>query len=270
MRILHACAYVATTALAVACGGSDGAKPDAPPIVVPDAPAPDAFVPPQPDAQTFDFSCMGNAAPTTAPATVSITGTASDLNIGSMALEPVADATVKAFKNGTPDLQIGTTTSDANGDWNLPTVPTATMPVDGFVEATKTGHRTVRLYPPAPINADIPQAPVLLLADGTFSTIVAFTGKPQSDANGTVGLAVVDCANTPIGGATVSVTHNGVQVDPANTFDASQLQPGAFFVFDVPPGDSVVNATFQGMTLRAHTITVLAKTTSTTIIRPGF
>ncbi len=267
MRILHACAYVALTAFAVACGGGSDAKPDAPPIVIPDAPMPDAFVPPMPDAQQFDFTCLGNSAPTTAPATVAISGSVNDINT-SMMIVPVADAAVKAFKNGSPDLQIGSTTSDSAGAWSLPAVPTGTIPVDGYVEAKKATHRTVRLYPPSPISEDIPNAPVLLISDSTFSLLVQFTGNTQSDANGTVGLAVVDCANTPIGGATVTVKQNGADV--GTIFDASQLQDGAFLVFDVPPGDTVVSASFMGMTFRAHNVTTLAKTTSTTIVKPGF
>jgi len=271
MRILHACTFVATTALTVACGGGSDAKPDAPPIVIVDAPAPDAFEPPPPDAQIFDFSCMGNAAPTTAPDTVAIVGTVNDVNIISMSLPPVADATVKAFKNGTPDAEIGTTTSDVAGDWNLAAVPTLALPVDGYIKATKTGHRTVRVYPPSPISTDIPQTPVLLFADGTFSTIVGATGHTQNAANGTIGIAVLDCQNTPIGGAAISVKQNGVEIaSSANTFDAGQLQAGAFFVFDVPPGETVVGATYMGMDLRAHAVTVVAQETATTLVKPGF
>jgi len=270
MRTLHACAYVAFTALAVACGGGDSNKPDAL-IVIPDA-AIDAFQPDSPpDAQVFDFSCMGNAAPTTAPATVAISGTASDINIIAMSLDPVENAAVKAFREGNgggPDVQIGTTTSDAGGVWSLPTVPTSLVPVEGYVEATKTGHRTLRLYPPSPIAADIPQAPLLLIADATFAQIVQFTGNSQNAANGTVGLAVVDCANTPIGGATISVKQNGVEQGTPQ--DLSQVQQGLFLVFDVPPGETVVSASYMGMDLRAHTLEVLASTTSTTAVKPGF
>jgi len=265
MRTLHACAYVAFTALAVACGGGDSNKPDAL-IVIPDA-AIDAFQPDSPpDAQVFDFSCMGNTAPTTAPATVAISGTTSDINIIAMALEPVANAAVKAVN--ALDATIATDTSDAAGVWDMPAVPTGLVPIDGYVEASKDGHRTVRVYPPAPINTDIPQTPVLLFSNATFGQLVSFTGNTQAAGNGTVGLAVVDCANTPIGGATLSVKQNDVEVGMQQ--DLSQLQQGAFLVFDVPPGETVVSATFMGMALRAHSVDVVAATTSTTLIRPGF
>ncbi len=264
MRTLHACAYVAITAFAVACGGGDGdAKPDAPPIIVPDAPTPDAFEPPQPDAQQFDFSCMNDPEPTTAPATVSLSGTANEIT-ANFSFEPVADAAVRAFKNGNPDTQVGTTQSDANGAWSLPAVPTATMPIDGYIEATKLGYRTSRLYPSEPISGDIAQAPVLLLSTNVFSSLFA----SQSQENGTVALAVLDCANTPIDGAAISVKQNGVEVGTQQ--DLSQFQPGTFIVLNVPPGVAEVGATYMGMTLRAHVVSVVAETTSTTLVRPGF
>ena len=55
-----------------ACGGGSDNKPVDALIVIADAAidaAPDAFEP------VFDFTCMGNAAPTTAPATITISGT---------------------------------------------------------------------------------------------------------------------------------------------------------------------------------------------------
>jgi hypothetical protein len=273
MRTLHACAFVAASTFAVACGGGD-AKPDAAPIIIPDA-APDAPPPPI-DAQQFDFTCMNNPAPTTAPATIVLSGTATDITLTNPPMQvPVAGATVKGFK-GSPPVPVGTpTTTDAAGNWTL-TLATGTTPLDGFVEASKSTpppnptptNRTARIYPPQPLVADQAMIPIPLFATDTFAIIVQVSGQTQSDANGTVALLILDCAGTPVSGATISVKQNGTEVGSQQ--DAGQLQAGAWFVFDVPPGDAVVGATVQGMNLRSHTINVAAKTTSGTIVNPGF
>jgi hypothetical protein len=118
------------------------------------------------------------------------------------------------------------------------------------------------------VTMDVPQAPTLLFAEGTFAAVVSFAGATQSAANGTIIMAVLDCSNVPIEGATISAKQGGVEVGAQQ--DLSQLQPGAFIVFDVPPGDTVVGATFNGMDLRAHTVEVLAAANTATAVRPGF
>ncbi|MEO8701478.1 MAG: hypothetical protein ABI867_15635 [Kofleriaceae bacterium] len=214
---------------------------------------------------------MANPAPTTATNPVLLTGTASDINVSSQMLEPVADATIKAFKAGVT-APAAMTTSDAGGAWSL-SVASAGAPVNAFVEATKADHRTVRIYPPQDLDASLDNIPTLLLANTTFGLLVQFVAMTtQTAGNGTVGLTVLDCANTPISGATISVKQNDVELVTAdNTFDTSGLgQGGAFLVFDLPPGETVVSATFNGMTFRAHTIDVVADTNSTTAVKPGF
>jgi hypothetical protein len=265
MTTLHACAFVALSAFAVACGGGNSDNnPDAL-IVILDA-APDA-PPPPPDAPSFDFSCMNNPAPDTAPATITVAGTAQDIDLATQTFEGVAAAAVVA-RDATDTMVGAPTVSDVDGNWTLTALLTGSVPIDGYVEASKTGHRTTRVYPPQPMSADQSGIPVPLLASGTFSLLVGAAGAEQSAANGTVGLVVLDCAGTPVGGATISVKQNDTEV--GTQFDLSQFQPGAWFIFDVPPGETVVNATVQGMTFRAHTIGVEAQTTSGTIVNPGF
>ena len=265
MKSIAASSFVALSLL-VACGGGDSSPVDAQ-IIVPDAP-PDS-PPPPPDApeQQLDLSCMNNPAPTTAPATITLSGTATDINVLTQMPVPVADATVLARNAndvmvGAPDM------TDAAGVWTLSNLPTGMVPLDGYMEATKSGHRTTRVYPPEPLTGNQSDIPVPLLSNATFSTLVSVAGANQSPNNGTVGLVVLDCVATPVAGATISVTQNGTEV--GEQFDASVLQDGLFVVFDVPPGATVVNASINGTTFRAHTITVVAATTSGTIVQPGF
>jgi hypothetical protein len=264
MRSLHACTFVAISALA-ACGGGGSDKPDAPIVIVdaaPDAP-PDAA---EPDAQEFDFSCENDAPATAGTNPIVISGTANDINIGTMMPEPVAGATLKAFKNGIP-AALDTATSANDGTWSLSLANPTMMPLDGFVDGQAQDKRPVLVYPPNPLSADFPNVPVLLLANDTFDLLVSLVLSDTQDPNkGTVGLVVLDCAGTPIGGATISVKQNNADVGKQH--DLSAQAPGTFLVLDVPEGDTVVGATFDTHTLHAHTVTSQKGTTTTTVVTP--
>jgi hypothetical protein len=241
-----------------ACGGGNSG-PDAS-IVIPDAPAdaaPDS--PPPPDAQEFDFSCENDPPATTAPATITIAGSVNDIDLASQMQVPVSGATVNAFRNGTAQ-PIATATSDNNGAFSLP-LTTGGTPIDGFIESSKAGHHTVRIYPPNPLIADQANLPALMLNNTAFGLIGMFAGT-SPDA----GIIILDCAGTPIAGATLTVKQGGQDV--GTIVDGSQLQPGLFFVGDLAAGDTVVGATFNGHTLRSHTVVAANNTLVTTVVTP--
>lgn len=266
MGYLRAALLASAIASLAACGGDSGAADAL--IIVPDA-APDARpIDAPPDALTYDFSCVANPAPTTGPNPLVVAGGATDINIQSMMPVPVAMVNVEAFRIGqAPPLAM--TMTDATGAWSLSIPNAAATPVDGYVRAVKTGHRTTYLVPPAPMAANIANAPVLLLSNTTFDIIVQFVANTtQAPGNGSVALAVVDCANMPIAGATIAVTQNGAAV--GSFFDASQLQPGASITFNVPPGQTDVTVSYNGTNFRARAVEVFAGSTTTTIVRPGF
>jgi hypothetical protein len=267
MANLRTALLASALASLAACGGNGGGNVDAL-IIIPDAPIDARPIDAPPDALTYDFACVGNAAPATGPNPVTVAGGATDINLQTQMAEPVAAATVEAFRAGQAQ-PVATTTTNASGAWTVSLPNAAATPVDGYVRASKTGHRTTYLYPPAPMAANIPNAPILLLSNTTFSIIVQFVAQTtQAPGNGSVGLAVVDCANMPIAGATIAVTQNGAAV--GNFFDASQLQAGASITFDVPPGKTDINVSYNGTTFRARSIDVFAGSTTTTVVRPGF
>jgi hypothetical protein len=249
---------------ATACGGDDPVKIiDAAidsPMVQEDAPV-DSPPPP-------DFSCMGNAAPAdgTAIDPLVLSGTAFDFNAIQMMPVAVAAALVNSF-DGTNVTPTATDTTDAGGLWDL-SIASGTNPVNGFIEATKTGFRTIRLYPPSPMIASQMDIPLIMLSNGNFQLAQAAASITQDPAKGTVGLIVADCANAPIDGAVASVTQGGVAV--GEPFDLSFVQPGLVVYFNVPVGVTTVGATFNGMTLRSHDVDSVATVTSTTGVRPGF
>src|SRR5690349_7283311 len=94
MGFVRGCFGAGVLAL-VACG-SDNATPDASIDAVPDAKVWDD-APPGP---TYDLSCSGNSAPTTATAQITLSGVVTNAGVAD---NPVEGATVKACKAGAPD-----------------------------------------------------------------------------------------------------------------------------------------------------------------------
>ena len=249
-----------------ACSGDGAAKPDAPLIhldaaidAIPDSPPP-------PDAPSYDFTCLNNTAPTTASATITVSGTANE--ISGMAAAPAADVSLEARSVSADALLASAGPTLANGAFSLGPIPGVT-PVDAYVKATKTGTRPTLVYPPQPLVANQGMVPVLMITDAQLGLLLQVLGGGSQDATkGLVGVAVLDCAGAQVMGATVAVKQNNVAV--GNVVDIGAFSPGTFFVTNVPVGAALVTATFNGMTFRSHTVKSIAGTDTTTGVRPGF
>jgi hypothetical protein len=282
MGNLRACFAVATLALA-ACG-SDHAAPDAS-IKIIDAPPPDMKVWEDAPPPMYDFSCMGNTAPTTANANITLSGSVQRASFnGSVSIDPLAGAALKACKAGastcTGQNQYGmNATSAADGSWSIGPFATGGTPVDGYVEMTETTSRTTYVFPPSPLTADQGMIPVLTFDPQFIALLGAIPGGcTQNDtANGMIVLAVTDCANAPIGDTanlTIEIKQGGTPVSGTTVIDLGQLQQeaaGTFFVCNVPENATTeVGASYKTMALRAHDVKVVKATTTATILRPGY
>lgn len=261
--------------LLVACGGGSDSANDAgsgddaastiDAKVFMDAP------PPQ-----FDFSCAGNAAPTTADATVTVSGTVQQLSGFSLvavdgATVTACDATMGSCAGPSSD---GSATSDTQGAWSIADIATGGTPLDEDIEMTKTGLRTTYVYPAAPLTTSQGGVPILTFdsqSEGTLNALGCDTDQAI------VGLAVTDCMDTPItdtSNINLIVKQNGTPVSGAHVQDIGSLLPaakGTFLVCAVPANASTeVSATYKGMAFRAHNVRTVAGTTTATQLRPGF
>jgi len=275
MGNLRALVTIAAIAFTAACG-DDAATPDAPIVIVDaaiDAP-PDAYVP---DAPNYDLTCYQNAAPTTATATITLAGTAQEVFINGMApgIRNAAGVSIQSCKgncNGPNDLgTVGPT--PVAGTFTTAPATTGGTPLDGYLIATKTGNRTTYVYPASPLTMNQAGVPVIMLTNAIVNALAIF-GINQAPGNSMLAVLVTDCATPPvgIGGAIVTVTQAGTPVGDA-PFDASSFDPqgtGAWFITNVPPGDSTVSATYNGMTFRPHVVGAVAGTTTTTQVKPGY
>jgi len=278
MGKLYACLLLATLA---ACGSDNGAKK-------PDAPNPDAAI----DAKVFndapvdappnyDFSCLGSAAGSAAdPVTVS--GTTETINSSFNGIMTVGGAQVDTCPsssltcpNGGTGARLDRVTSDATtGVFTTGNLTTGGTALDVYLKATATGYRLTYLYPPNPLTASIPPtnggAPVFMLTPGQFSGLQLISGVTATSGTGTLLVAVVDCQNNPIQGATVTVKQGGVDVGTQYT---SSMLMGAVAVFNVPAdtaaGGTVIGASYLSHTFPDHPVSSFADSDIATAIRPG-
>lgn len=277
MGNLRACSAVALLALA-ACG-SDHAKDIDASIKIPDA-AVDARIWEDAPPPSYDLSCLNGTGPTTAPATVSIAGTTSSLSMGGgMALPNIP---VNVYASAMPATSIGSATSDTAGAFTINNIPTGTMPLDGFLKAsdpaTTPTLRTSYLYPPSKVAMDLAGVPVTMVSQQTFGLIEMVGGTQDDTMNGAFVIAVVDCTNTPIKEADVSVKQNNTDVGSViNLGQFVQQAAGTFFVLNVPDGAAEVTATYNSMTFPVRTLVAHKKpngnntvgTITQTAVRPG-
>jgi hypothetical protein len=278
MGYLRAALLASAIPSLAACGG-DGGTADAL-IIVPDA-APDARpIDAPPDAPSYDFACVGMPLPTTAPATIVANGTTQEISLQS-GIVAVGDATVSTFKVGTATA-VDTVTSAANGSFTTGNLATGGVPFDGYIQGFKDGgldaFRNTFVFPPAPLAADAPLVPILMLRASLFRGIGMAAGVTQDDdQNGALMLFVTDCANMPMVGTTVSAKQGGNSV--GTIVDVSMITPmaaGIYVVFNVPPGNTDVSASYMGMNFPAHRVIsfkngtgITTGATTLTIVRPG-
>jgi hypothetical protein len=206
---------------------------------------------------------------TTAPAMITITGTASTLGVGGST--PTAGVLVEAFANSAETTVVAMATTDATGNYTL-TVTTNGTALDGFLKATKSGLVDTYLYPPAPLAADFAGASLNMVSSGTFDLVSSACQGNQEDTKGLIAVLVHDAAGAAVAGATVESTpaaskycynSGGLPSGSAAATDAD----GIGFMFNVT-GSVSVTATKAGTTFKPHSVKARAMSLTTTLIVP--
>jgi hypothetical protein len=212
------------------------------------------------------FECLGQALPTTAPATVTVTG-----QVKQNALSPNAlgGAYVFAFRTG-DTTTLAADTSNTPGFYSL-TITTGGTPVDGYVRATDSAHITTYAYPAVPLAADTIEN-VLMITNTEFSFLAGAAGVNPVAGDGFIGLVVANCAGTPIAGATVSSSPAGqVRYNAGGAPSSSATSTaadGVAYIANVAAGNVTVQATASGHTLRQHVVNARANAITLTQIQP--
>lgn len=273
---LLASSFFALTSL-VACGDDGGATTivdsgivDAPPID--NAPPID-----QPPPITYDFTCSTNTTPPAAAATITVSGTANEITFNG--LEPLVGAVVKACKGDCMDANLLATATPnptvAGGAFSTGAMATTGgAAIDGYLLITKSTHWPTRIYPFAPLTEDLLDVPTAMVTDALVGQL-GLAGINQVDGNGIVAVLLSDCGTVPqgVGGAVVSVNVGSNEVGD-DAFDASSFGDptfaGVYLIPNVPPGDVVVKASFNGTNFLENTATVVADGLTGAQMRPGY
>ena len=223
---------------------------DAPPVLVDAPPA-------------YDFTCATNTVPTTAPATISISGTAD--SIGAGGATALMGVTVTGYADGSSTPLVAAVTSDGSGNWTLANVPTPAgsgatghVPLAGFIEAnvgSGSSYLTTFVYPPYPLAAaNVTGVRTVMVSSAAWGELQSLASVTQGSANGALFVEVSDCAGSAITGSTLNVTQGGSAIAGATIFNVGQLDAsygGIFLVLNVPAGSANLTATYGTHTLPA-------------------
>lgn len=201
---------------------------------------------------TGPYPCESQPFPTTAPASITVSGVVSDVASG-----PLAGVRVDAFKTGTVG-SIDSTTTDAQGTFSL-TVATGGTPLDGYVKASHSGYLDTYAFPSAPLPADASIA-LTVVTPTEFSFLATQAGVSPTAGNGSLAIRPVDCSGTSVPTATVTT-------NPASTPHSDGS--GDFFEFNLAPGTVSVGASYQGHTFHSHPVVAVADAVTITVVAPG-
>ena len=204
---------------------------------------------------------------------VTVKGIASEVTVSGRT--PTAGVMVSAFKEG-GTASIVTATTDAAGAYTL-VIPTDGMPLDGYLIGKLAGKKDTYLYPPRPISADLPSAPVLILTQATFDAAATIAQTPQVAGMGWVGIQVFDSANMAVAGVVVTsspagtVRYNSAGPNglPSKTA-TSTAADGIAYIFSVAPGTVTISASggTGNLSYHSHTVNARPDQVTTTLIQP--
>jgi len=273
LRSTWSLAVCSLFALVAACGDDDGGgdssdHPDAAANI--DASSVVDATAGEPDAMPADISCLGNPAPTDAPATVTLTGSVFSIGIGGNS--PVEGAIVQ-MRRAANDRNLDSNAPDgtpADGSFAL-TGKTRGTALEAYLRSTADALVTTRVYPPLPIFLDLPMVPVPMFDP----IIVSFLSPDQEADKGIVLILVLDCAGQPVQGATAMSTPEAggiIYTDDMGMPDQSATSTsasGIAILVNVPAGTVTVNATAMGEALLAHDVASVPDEVTSTAVLPG-
>ena len=211
------------------------------------------------------FECLGQPLPTTAPASITVSGTTK-----SNVLMPMALAGVEVIVSRTGTDTLGVDTSSAPGRFSI-SVATGGTPVDGQLQLKKSGYLPTYAYPSRPMAAN-DSTNVLMLTSSELTGLSVAAGITLQAGKGLIGVIVEDCSGNTLAGATISsnppgtVRYNAGGL-PSQTANATAAD-GVAYIANVTAGNVTIMATASGHTLRQHVVNARADAITLTSIQP--
>ena len=205
-----------------------------------------------------NIGCLGQPLPGSAPDTVTFSGNTFTLGLGGST--PVTTASVAVHATADDAVLAGPTPTDMTGTFAIP-VATGGRPLDAYVRVTESTFLATKLVPATATFADVTDIPGLLLNDQALNLLQLF-GAVHTPGNGVITVRVLDCDGVPIEGATVTTTPSADRIVyrdanglPSRTAAATAAD-GLALLFDLSPGDYVVDAEIAATSLREHSVSV--------------
>ena len=212
------------------------------------------------------FECLGQALPTTAPATISVSGRITQNFLSPTALR---GAYIFAFRTGATDT-LAADTSDTPGNYDV-SFATGGTPVNGYIRVTDSTHITTYAYPAVPLATSDTQN-VFMATPSEFSFLASAAGIAPVAGDGFIGLVVTNCAGAPLAGATVTSTPAGAVLYNAAGVPSSSAKStaadGVAYIANLPAGNVTLQATASGHALRQHVVNAHADAITLTQMQP--
>lgn len=218
------------------------------------------------DAQVAPFSCLGQPLPAVASPQITIAGKLTDRVSGSV----LPNTAVEAFFVGTP-APVFMTASNASGSFTREQATGGTPP-QVVLHALPNGYLETYYYPAVPVAQRL-DATIQALTAMDLVTIGAVAQVAIDTAKVNLVISVIDCNGDPVPGASITTVPTApiryfVDRAPSPTAIMTDATTGAALVANVPPGDTLINATVAGMTLRSHAVAGVAGSVVQTSIQP--
>jgi hypothetical protein len=210
-------------------------------------------------------------APPNVPPMITISGKTTERGLSGTT--NVAGVTIAVYNVANESTPLTMTTTNAQGDFTL-MITTNSMPVDGYLLATKGGYVDLYMYGTGPFIENFTDANLNMITPGHKDFLSSLAGGNQMAGKGLIGLQVRDASGNPVAGATVSSSpasgaykYNGANglPDSAATMTSSD---GVAFMFNVPSGPITVTAAKSGLTFHPHVVKAPADKMTTTSVTP--
>jgi len=212
------------------------------------------------------YSCLGQPLPTTAREQITISGALKHPSSGTN----IANAVIEAFLVNEPQKVLFSMTTNADGKFTR-AQGTGGAPRDLFLRTAPNGYLSAYYYPAVPLSRDL-TTDIQLLVSEEVAQIAGFVGVEHDPTKVVYVVTVVDCNGVPVSGATVTANPPGDVRYLANTTPSEDAiatdATGSAFIFNVPPGNTTINANAAGMTLRSHSLNGFAGAIMQTDIQP--
>jgi hypothetical protein len=258
MRNSHFVDLVALATLSVGC--SFDAK-----FYAPDAPA----KPVEADAPPGPFDCYNQPLPAVAADPVVISGRVRDPYTGTK----IVDAPVQGFQVDLASPIFTVITDHQEGMFSR-SQGTGTAPRSLYLHVSLNTYVDTYFYPAVPIVKDV-QTELQLFTQEDLLVIGGAIGVNPDPTKALLAVTVTDCFGNPLGGAKVSTLPAGSAVlyldsnlTPQKGLESTDMKTGTALIVDAPPANVIIMATFNNMTLRAHSIAARAGALTQTEIQP--